>query len=376
MGRTSLSPWLERPAYWAIRAALGAMGTGDLNANVHRAQVLGRFFGSKIQRKRLVRAMDNLKVAFPGWDEARRREYAILSYEHLFTLAVEMAYTPRMLSEEAWSDHLRIGNLAGAVRHLVSGKPAVMVTGHCGSWELMGYMLALLGFPLYALYRPLDLKPLDDWVQASRRSRGLVLVDKFGATEELPRLLDGGGAAAFIADQNAGDKGLFVPFFGRLASTYKTIGLLAMRYDAPILCGQARRLVWERNRAEEHRASRADDDVGELGFTNWHGEAMRYRIDVVDVIQPEDWKSQPDPLFYVTARYRRALEAMVRRAPEQNLWMHRYWKSRPRHERENKPMPGALKEKLRALPWMTDEEMGRIEEWSARDTRALAEAKA
>lgn len=374
MARKRLPAWLERPAYWAVRGALGALGTGDLNANVQRARTMGRFFGTKVQRKRLGRAMDNLAVAFPDWDEARRREYAIKSYEHLFTLAVEMAYTPRKLSEDGWSDHLRIGNLAGAVRHLVAGKPTVMVTGHCGSWELMGYMLALLGFPVHALYRPLDLKPLDEWVQTSRRSRGLVLVDKFGATEDLPRLLDAGGMAGFIADQNAGDKGLFVPFFGRLASTYKTIGLLAIRYDAPILCGQARRLVWERDRAEEHRGSRADDGEGELGFTNWSGEAMRYRIDVVDVIMPEDWKSQPDPLFYVTARYRRALEQMVRRAPEQNLWMHRYWKSRPRHERENKPMPGAMREKLRTLPWMTDEEMGRIEEWTARDTLALAKS--
>jgi KDO2-lipid IV(A) lauroyltransferase len=371
-----MPPWLERPAYWAIRAALAAMATGELNSNVHYARALGRFFGSRIQRRRLVRAVDNLGVAFPAWDERRKREYAILSYEHLFTLAVEMAYTPRKLSEEAWSDHLRIGNVAGAVRHLVAGRSAVMVTGHCGSWELMGYMLALLGFPVHALYRPLDLRPLDEWVQASRRSRGLVLVDKFGATEDLPRLMETGGAAGFIADQNAGDKGLFVPFFGRLASTYKTIGLLAIRYDAPIICGQARRLVWDRDRVKEHRATRADDDEGELGFTSWSGEAMRYRIDVVDVIQPEDWKSQPDPLFYVTARYRRALEQMVRRAPEQNLWMHRYWKSRPRHEHLGRPLPDGMKDKLRSLPWMTDEEMGRIEEWTGRDAAALAAAGA
>jgi KDO2-lipid IV(A) lauroyltransferase len=243
---------------------------------------------------------------------------------------------------------------------------------------------------MYALYRPLDLKPLDEWVQQTRRRRGLVLLDKFGAAEELPRVLGMGSVSAnhtgatvragtlgFIADQNAGDRGLFVPFFGRLASTYKTIGLLALLHSAPIVCGQARRLVWSRDSkpgASAHCGSGSNEALDDtLGFREWNGEPYRYRIDVVDVIQPEEWATQPDPLFYVTARYRRALEEMVRRSPEQNLWMHRYWKSRPRHERLNRPFPAALRRKLEQLPWMTQPELDRILEWSRRDTQALHE---
>ncbi|MBY0262107.1 MAG: hypothetical protein K2Q20_07165, partial [Phycisphaerales bacterium] len=92
----------------------------------------------------------------------------------------------------------------------------------------------------------------------------------------------------------------------------------------------------------------------------------------IDIITPEDWKDQPDPLFYISARYRRALEAMVRRAPEQNLWLHRYWKSRPRHEHAGKPVPRGLLEKIRALPWTTEEDVERIKDWSARDAAELA----
>ena len=98
---------------------------------------------------------------------------------------------------------------------------------------------------------------------------------------------------------------------------------------------------------------------------------MRYAAEVVDVFGPEDWNAQPDPLFYITARYRRAMEEMVRRAPEQYLWMHRIWRSRPAHEKHKKPFPDHLRAKLAQLPWMTGEELERIVERSARDATEL-----
>lgn len=103
---------------------------------------------------------------------------------------------------------------------------------------------------------------------------------------------------------------------------------------------------------------------------------MHYAVTVEDVFGPEEYGAQPDPVFYITARYRRAIEACVRRAPEQYLWMHRYWKSRPRHERFGRPFPASLREKLRALPWMTAESLERIEAWSARDAEAYAKERA
>lgn len=370
--KQKIPAFLHQPLYYAVRAAMGAMLTGDLEANLRWARAAGRAW-SKFESKRVKRAMDSIAVAFPDMPEGERRRRAIESYEHLFMLGVETAYTPRLINHDGWSERVRVGNLDQTVRLLVSGRPCVLITGHCGNWELLGYTLALLGFPIHALYRPLDLKPLDEWVRRTRERRGLMLVDKFGAAEVVPRIMRKGGLLGFIADQNAGDRGMFVPFFNRLASTYKTIGLLAIQHDAPIICGQARRLIWDRDGASESDNRRLVAGR-HLGFASWSGEPFRYRLDIPDIIMPEDWKSQPDPLFYVTARYRRALESMVRAAPEQNLWLHRYWKSRPRHERLGRPMPPALKEKIRALPWISDDDLARIEEWSRRDAAALAGA--
>ena len=321
---------------------------------------VGRFFASaRFNRKRVNRALEHLAQAFPEWPQERRRRYAALAYEHMFKLGVELTFTPRLLNEDSFLDRVALGELTLGVQALLRQGPCVLVTGHCGNWEVLGYTLAMLGVPVHALYRPLDLKPLDSWVRAARQRRGLVLIDKFGAVGRLPQLLADGKPVAFVADQNAGDRGLFVPYFGRLASTYKAVGLAALQFDATVICGMARRL-------EEGEAV-ASRRGGVSSLPGFH-----YRIELFDVIRPQDWKSQPDPLFYLTARYRRALESMVRRAPEQYLWMHRMWKSRPRHERAGKPFPKALRDKLASLPWMTASELDAIIARSDADAAAIA----
>lgn len=362
--------WMHTPVYWAIRSMLSTMLIGDLASNIRTARSLARVY-ARFEPKRVRRTMESLHVAFPSMPEDERRRFALLAYEHLFQLGVEMAHMPRVITPDTWSRHVRLGDLEPAVRQLLTGRPCVMITGHCGNWELLGHTMALIGFPMHALYRPLDLKPMDAWVRSTREKRGLILLDKFGAAKAMPELMRKGELVAFIADQNAGDRGLFVPFFNRLASTYKSIGLMALRFDAPIICGQARRLVDWRDASQELNPGRASR-TREVGFADFQPEPMRYRVDVLDVILPEQWKAQPDPLFYVSARYRRALERMVEAAPEQNLWLHRYWKSRPRHEHAGKPFPKSLLEKIRALPWTTDDDLARILEWSERDTLALA----
>lgn len=347
-------PWLMGPAvYLGVRTAIAGLTMGGLRGTLSAAARLGETYArSAPGRRSLGRATANLGHAFPEWSPEEVRRCAITSHGHLAQIGVEVAYAPRLLSDEGWMRHLHTGDLTGAVRTLLSGRPCVLITGHCGNWELIGYTIALLGFPMHALYRPLDNAPLDRWLRETRERRGLVLVDKFGAVRQLPRIMAEGGPVGFVADQNGGDRGVFVPFFNRLTSTYKSIGLLALQFDATVVCGFARRQgLHERNGRE----------------------GLGYSIELTDVFGPEDWRTHPDPLFYLTARYRRAIEQMVRRAPEQYLWMHRIWRSRPAHERAGRAFPGALREKLSLLPWISGEDLERITDQSARDARTLAE---
>jgi KDO2-lipid IV(A) lauroyltransferase len=150
----------------------------------------------------------------------------------------------------------------------------------------------------------LDNPYVNRWLLGVRERQGQRIVAKRGATDEVTQTLESGGMVAFIADQNAGPKGIFVDFFGRAASTYKSIALLAMRYEVPVVIGYARR----------------------------RAEAFVFDVGTQDVIHPRDWKDQPDPLRYITQRYTRAIEEMVRADPGQYLWVHRRWKTRPKGE--------------------------------------------
>jgi len=352
---TTLQKYITQPAtYAAVRTALIPTHLLPLSVVLKGAKNLGRTIGNaRFNKKRVGQAIDRIEIAFPDYSYDQRRELVMKAYEHFLMLITELIVTPRLLSEDAWTDYVELGNLEPAMRPLLDDRPTLLLTGHCGNWEIIAYTMALLGFNMHAIYRPLDLRPADQWVRQTRSRRGLDLLDKFGVMRAMPALMEKGEAVGFVADQNAGDRGLQVPYFGRLASSYKSIGLTALQYDANILIGQARRLP----------------------VTPGADQTMRYRIEVVDQFTSEDWKDQPDPLFYITARYRRSIEQMIRKTPEQYLWMHRIWKSRPRHERLNKPFPDALKNKLAALPWMTDEELTQIIDRSERDRAYMAKHK-
>jgi KDO2-lipid IV(A) lauroyltransferase len=340
--------WTHPILYGAVRAMAGVINVAGVERAAGVAREMGRGFARlPANSKRVERARANIRWVYPELPPEGVDALAEQAYMHLFTLAVEVCCLTRLATPDGWPGRVRVGHVDEALRLLTAGGPVVLITGHCGNWEMLGFFLGALGVRFHALYRPLDLPPLDAWVRRSREMRGLRLLDKFGAIRTAPALLARGEAVSFTADQNAGDRGLFVPFFDRLASAYKSIGLLAMQHSAPIICGHTIR----------------EGGPDERGFA--------YRVDVADIIRPEDWADHADPLFYITARYRRAIETMVQRAPEQYLWMHRAWKSRPRFETLGRPMPPSLRDKIASLPWMTEGRVARIVERSARDASGL-----
>jgi len=317
--------------YGAFRLVSGLLEPYPPERNLQTAYRIADLSGVLAPRRR-ARAVDNIRRSLPDLSNADAEEIARASMRHMLGLfLVDAMVMPRMVREWSWPERARFTGFGEAMRLLSGREPCIFLTGHVGNWEFLGYLLGLLGFRMTALARPLDNPFISDWLFQARESSGLRVITKWGATGEVQRILESrgesGGKIGFIADQNAGDDGLFVPFFGRLASSYKSIGLLALHYRVPVVAGYAARL----------------------------GDRFRYEVRVSDIIRPEEWEAQPDPLFYLTARYARALETMVREEPGQYLWIHRRWKSRPKHEREGKPMPERLRAKLASLPWMTPE---------------------
>lgn len=318
--------------YLGLRSLAALLHTFNIEQNLRTGRALGRTM-YKLDKRRRKRAIENLQRSFPQMPLAEVEKTAARSMEHFIQLAMEVFFTTRLIDTDTWPDLVELNNIQPAVDALLNPEGAIMVTGHYGNWEVLGYLLATLGLESSAIARPIDNPLINHWLLSVRERKGLKIITKFGATDEVTSVLDKGGAVGFIGDQNAGDKGIFVPFFNKLASAYKSIGLLAIQYNVPVICGYAHRL----------------------------NDQFRFEVGIEDVIYPDDWKQQPDPLYYITARYTRALELMVRRQPHQYLWIHRRWKSRPRHERLEKPMPRALRTKLQDLPWMDDKLLATLE---------------
>ena len=180
--------------------------------------------------------------------------------------------------------------------HLVSGLGAVIVTGHLGNWEAGGAAIASLGMPLAAVVKRQSNDEFDRLLVDSRRRVGIEPVYMEDSRTRLRELIRSGTSVALVADQDAGNRGLFVPFLGRPASTFRGPARLSMSTGAPLFFGSAIR---------EGDGYRAILEPVETDLTG--GEA---ELDL-------------------TRKWAQRLEAWVRRYPEQYFWFHRRWKTLP-----------------------------------------------
>ena len=305
-------PVIDWLTYTSVRLVAMLLQMFPINLNLRTARLVGLIWYRLMPRHR-ERARAHLRLAYgtaPPQHELDR--LALRSMQQMTMMAVECLFTPRLINEWTWARYVRLRDIRPALDLLLRRRGAILVTGHYGNWELVGFTLAALGFPLVAVMRPLDNPYLNRFLIEVRAKRGLQLLYKRGASQSAGDVLASGGILGFIADQNAGRKGEFVDFFGHQASTYRSIGLLAMHYNVPIIVGYARRL----------------------------SPRFEYEVGCNRVIRPEEWADRETPLHWITQEYTRALERCVREAPEQYLWIHRRWKSRPRDE-NREPSAGA-----------------------------------
>jgi KDO2-lipid IV(A) lauroyltransferase len=352
----------DRGVSAGVRGAMSVLGIGGLDATSAAMASLGGWFaGSGLNRRRREKTLARIAFAFPEWGPAEVRSCAQGVWRHLGRLAVEVVRQPRLSTADGWPVSIRFEPRFPGLDNVLDGRPAVCVTAHVGNWELAGAAVSWLGTPAHALYRPLDMPALDAWLREVRSRSGMRLVDKFGALRRLPAMLGDGALPLLVTDQNAGDRGEFVPFFGRLTSSYRSVASVLMRCNAVGITGGVVR----------HAGAAGLDGIHD-GATGRPFDVPSYTCEMISAIRPEDWRDQPDPAFYITARWRRDLETLIRRAPEQYFWMHRVWKSRPSFELDGSGFPSSLREKLLALPWMTRAEVDRIEAQSARDAEWMA----
>jgi KDO2-lipid IV(A) lauroyltransferase len=295
---------VDRIQYIGLRIVAMFLHCWPVNAALGAARALGDLVCA-IDRKHRNRAIANLSRSFPELAPHQARLLARRSMQNLFMFFAEVLFTTRLIRIDTWPRYVRLENFRPVLELLLRRRrPLIMLTGHYGNFEISNYVLSTFGFDTVAIGRPLDNPYVDRWLTRMRQRQGARIIAKKGATAEVAEVLDERGTVGFVADQNAGKKGIFVDFFGRKASTYKSIGLLAIEYDCPVVVGYARRV----------------------------NGRFQFVVGVQDIIHPADWRNAPDPLLYITQRYTKAIEDFVRQDPGQYWWVHRRWKTRPKGE--------------------------------------------
>lgn len=246
-------------------------------------------------------ALDNLRHAFPEKSEAERRAIARGVYGSLALAALE-AVTSDLLPEAELARTVEVVDWKGLDAVLAAKQPVLVASAHLGSWELFAEVMARRGYPFSAVVRPLA-GAFNEWVVKNRKAAGVELILQRGALRRMLRALERGRPVVQLIDQVLPAKdGVFVPFFGRLASTTPAISMAARVSKAPVYVVAAVR------------------------------EAERLKMFVEGPVPFVETGDRARSIVEHTARLTAIVEGLVRQYPDQWLWLHRRWKVAPPRE--------------------------------------------
>ncbi len=206
----------------------------------------------------------------------------------------------RLLDEpaEAIASRVEVAFEERAREAVARGRGAFFLTPHLGNWELAAFVAAFRGLPMRVVARPLDNPLLEARLRAFRERSGNVVVPKAEAAREILRTFRRGGIVGILPDQHAHPPDAVVaPFFGRPASTTTAVARLSERTGAVIV----------------------------PAFCARTGPA-RWRLEFLPPLDPLDLPPDGREVAPFTARVNAIVEAMVRRHPEQWLWLHNRWR--------------------------------------------------
>jgi KDO2-lipid IV(A) lauroyltransferase len=245
----------------------------------------------------------NLELAFPEMDEAERKKILRGSFVSLGRQLGEVSQFPRISPErlrevaEYDSEDVKLLDVARE-----RGRGVIFLTSHIGAWELLCFAHSVFYEPISFLVRPIDNPRVDSLIERIRTRFGNQPIDKKAAARTALRLLKQGGTLGVLADLNTQEReGVFVPFFGHLACTTAGVATLALRTDATVIPVCA---PWDERRKK---------------FVFRGGP-------VIELVRTGD--SERD-IEINTANFTAAIERHVRAFPDQWLWIHKRWKTRP-----------------------------------------------
>jgi Kdo2-lipid IVA lauroyltransferase/acyltransferase len=293
----------EKIEYWLVVAV--ARGLGCLPRGVAR-WIAGGIAGLvHLLLGRLRRVGErNLAMALPELPAVRRNEILRGVYRHLGWQLVEFCRMPRYTAENTrgW---IRIEGQEHYLAAQGKGKGVLILTGHLGAWELSSFYHSLMGYPMGMVIRRLDNRALDQFVNFIRCLHGNQVLHKDDFARGLMMAMRQGQAVGILMDTNmTPPQGVFTQFFGIAACSASGLAHVALKTGAAVL----------------------------PGFMLWEPAENKYVLRFGPELAFEQTGNLKEDAVAATQRCNDVLESWIRRYPDQWLWIHRRWKTRPAGE--------------------------------------------
>lgn len=293
----AMREWLEYAGAWSVLKFLGV-----LPRSVSRRVAHGIAWILFWSRPPLRRACSvNLKLAFPDFDDSRRKKIIRRMVRNLGWMAAEFAHFPG-LTRDNIGRLVVIDGFENFKSARARAKGVLFLTGHMSAWELAPFAQALYGNPLSFLARAIENPRVDALVNRYRCLSGNRPIEKNNAARAILRVLHEGGTVGVLADQNTSlDEGIFVDFFGIPAATTTGLARIARRTGAAVV----------------------------PGFLSWDDSLRKYRLSFSPAVALQRTENEEADIRENTLRFNGVIENYVRAHPDQWLWVHKRWKYRP-----------------------------------------------
>jgi KDO2-lipid IV(A) lauroyltransferase len=245
--------------------------------------------------------MRNLEMAFPEQSKGQRRKILLGTFTSLGRQLAEVCLFPRYTRENV-TQVIVYDGFENYERAHSRGKGVLYLTAHLGAWELSAFAHSLQGHPLRIVMRALDNPYLDALIQRYRTMHGNSVIDKDNFVRGLLAAMKASETVGILMDTNmTPPQGVFVDFFGIPACTASGLARIALRTDAAVV----------------------------PGFTVWDPVLRKYRLRFEPAVKLIRTQDEERDVVANTALFTKVIEDHVRRYPDQWLWVHRRWKTRP-----------------------------------------------
>jgi KDO2-lipid IV(A) lauroyltransferase len=286
--------------YLAARLVLGLLSRLPMSVSMAIGRAVGRAaytLASGLRRT----GQTNLRLAFPETSDDERRKLLLGCFR---SLGRELGVFSHFLNGSAASlrEICEFTGVENLERSKALGKGVVLFTGHLGAWELTSFGSSLIGHPLTFLVRRLDNPKVEQLVDRARTRFGNQTVNKLGAARSMVKILRSAEVLGLLLDLNTLDEeGIFVDFFGVPASTSFMVAKLALRTQSPIV----------------------------PLFSPWNEDKKKFAVQFYEPIIPKASADEEADVRRVTTELSLFIENRIREYPDQWLWIHRRWKTRP-----------------------------------------------